>query len=519
MEFVHQSTIRKSNSLKSLLWLTPIGLYLFLVVNGWLGVNFGTHWDEHLFVEFADDFHIHGRLIPTLYLYPSFCYYLILLSAEIFRLLHPGLANVPSLLQNNDFSVFSRCVFVCIASLTVVWVYILTLKITNKYRFALLAGLIFCGSFEFSYHSRWAVSDLIAVQFAFLSTLMLFLDMSVARRIFWSACVAGIAAGTKYTAGIVCLNTLIFMAANLQPWESKDQQKAFIRQLCLMGAVFAIAFFITTPGCIYHMKTFFRELQAQRNIYAGGHVLSDTVNPGWEHFSKIMAYFVLALFSPLPAASIAISILCLAGVVSALLKQKWNILALFLVMFIYVIYVSTFRVMIVRNLLYVLPYFVVLAAYGLSSLHEFAGNKRGILAVDAALLCLIVLSLHFIVAASWSVHTKDSTDMKKNLALYLKEYGENRYVLSKGAGQLLPSGYEPVPVADNSTVYLVFLMKEVQPEHYPKIAFNRYTTIAGPRDVNFDYYPVWSGADRIVIVKFKNANREMLDDLGMAMNP
>jgi hypothetical protein len=515
---VNQSAIRKRNALKSLFWITPIALYLFLVLNGWFGVNFGTHWDEHLFVEFADDFHIHGRLIPTLYLYPSFCYYLILLSAEIFRLLHPGLANVPSLLQNNDFSMFSRCVFVCITSLTVVWVYILTLKITKKYPFALLAGLIFCGSFEFSYQSRWAVSDLVAVQFAFLSTTILFLDMSVARRIFWSACIAGIAAGSKYTAGIICVNILIFMAVNLKPWKSGDQRIAFIRQLFLVGVVFAITFFITTPGCIYHMKTFVWGIHEQRRIYAGGHVLSDTVNPGLEHFSKITAYFGLVLFSPLPAASIAISALCLVGVLNALLKKEWNIFALFLAMLIYIIYVSTFRVMIVRNLLYVLPYFVVLAAYGLFSLHEFARNKRGILAVDAVLLCLVALSLHFVVDASWSIHTKDSIDMKKDLALYLKENGGNRHVFSKGVGQLLPSGYEPAPVADNLTIYLVFLKNEVKPEHYPKIAFNQYTTIAGPEDVNFDYYPVWSGADRIVIMKLKNANREMLDDLGMAMN-
>ena len=399
-----------------------------------------------------------------------------------------------------------------------IWVYILTLKITKKYWFALLAGLIFCGSFEFSYHSRWAVSDLIAVQFAFLSTTILFLDMSAARRIFWSACIAGIAAGTKYTAGIVCLNTLIFMVVNLQPWKGVGQRKAFIRQLFLVGAVFAIAFFITTPGCVYHMKTFFSALHAQRRIYGGGHVLSDTVNPGWEHLSKMGAYFILVLFSRLPVASVFISILCLTGVVNALLKKDWNIFGLFLVMAVYIAYVSLFKVMIVRYILYVLPYFVVLAAYGLSALHEWFKNRRRILMVNAVLLCLVAFSLHAVVHASWSIYRKDSIDMKKEMALYLGANPENKYVFSASVRKLLAEPNSSTEASPRSEAFLMFLKNEVEPEHFPKIAFNRYKTIGGPQDVNFDYYPVWAGADRIVIVKLKNANQEMLDDLDMAMN-
>jgi len=491
--------------------VTPIVFYVFLVVNGWLGANFGRHWDEHLFVEFADDFHINGRWLPTLYLYPSFCYFLTLLAAGIFRLLHPGLADVPSLLQNMDFSMFSRGVFVCVTSLCVVWVYILALKITRRYWFAFMAGLIFCSSFEFSYHSRWAVSDLIAVQFACLSTLMLFLDMSLARRVWWSAFVAGIAAGTKYTAGIVCLNILIALATNIQPWKSAGQVKMLIRQLIPVGTLFGLAFFITTPGCVFHMKSFFRDLLMQKSIYAGGH-LGYTVNPGWEHFSKITAYIAQTLFSPLPAASIIIGAFCLTGTWFACLKREWNIFGLFLVMCIYIAYVSFFKVMIVRNLLYVLPYFVVLAAYGLFSLHEFAKNKRGVLAVDALIFCLLVFSLNAVVAASWSVHKMDAIDMKQDLARFLDKRGKNNYVLSRGVRQLAGPGNEHVAQSGD---HVVFLKSEIQDEHYPANRFGLYQTIAGPRDVNFNYYPTWSGKDRIVIMKLEDVNPEMLEDLGM----
>jgi hypothetical protein len=437
-----------------------------------------------------------------------------LLAAGIFRLLHPGLADTPSLMQNMDFYIFLRGTFVCVASLCVVWVYILVLKITKRCWFAFMAELMFCASFEFSYHSRWAVSDLIAVQFALLSTLMLFLDMSLTKRVCWGAFVAGIAAGTKYTAGIVCLNILILLMVSIQPWKNTGHAKMLIRHLIPAGILFVLAFVITTPGCIYHLKTFLHDLQMQKSIYAGGH-MGYTIQPGMQHLSKILAYFALALLSPVPLASVVISLLCLTGVVHAFLKKEWNILGLFLVMFVYMTYMSLFKVMIVRNLLYVLPYFVVLAAYGLQGLHEHLKNRLIVFVVNGLLLCLLALSLDSIVAASWSIYQRDTIDMKKELALFLNEHGKNGYAFSKGVRQLLAPGNQSRDTTNGTAQFLVFLKSEIKEEHLPANTFNTYKTIAGPQDVNFDYYPTWPGQDRIVIMKLQDANLEMLKDLNM----
>jgi hypothetical protein len=63
---------KKIEAGKFIIIATPAILYAFLVINGWLGANFGYHWDEYIFVGFVDDFHLHWRVIPTNYLYPSF---------------------------------------------------------------------------------------------------------------------------------------------------------------------------------------------------------------------------------------------------------------------------------------------------------------------------------------------------------------------------------------------------------------------------------------------------------------
>jgi hypothetical protein len=511
---MHQPADPKVKGRKVVILATPVVFYIFLLVNGFLGLNFGQHWDEHCLVDMVDHFYSTGTFIPVWYCYPSFCYFLTLFASCIFKWFHADMANIP-LVQNLGFTLFLRGIFLCVSSLCVVWVYVLTLKITKKYWLAFLSGLIFCSSFEFSYHSRWAVTDLVAVQFAFLSTLILFLDMGLSKRVLLSAFVAGVATGTKYTAGIVGINILIALLVDSLQTGKTDRAKTLVRYLMRAGFLFFIAFVLTTPGCLYHLKTFLSSLHALKVEYAGGHVLCDTLNPGWEHFSKIMVYIALSLFSKYPLVSFIISVLCLTGTGHALFNKRWDIFGLFLSMFAYIAFVSLLKTMIVRNLLYVLPYFVVLAAYGLQALHNRIKKRNGILALDAPLICLLAFSLYAIVVASWSIYKKDAIDMKQDLALFLKENGGNKYVFSNGVRQLLPAGYQPVNSADHANVLLVFLKNEVNLEHFSVIAFGRYKTIAGPTDINFDYYPDWSGPDRIVIINLKDANQKMLDDLGL----
>ena len=504
--------MQKITTNKFALIAAPAAFYLFLVINGLLGINFGQHWDEHIFVTFADDFHFNGRIIPPNYLYPSFCYFLVLAASIIFRWFH-ATAPDAALIDNMQFTLFTRGIFVCIASLCVIWVFILALKITKRFWAAVLAGLIFCCSFEFSYHSRWAVSDLIAVQFAFLSTLILFLDIQMSRRILISAFVAGIAAGTKYTAGIVFLNVLITLLTWTLSMEKTVRTKLLIKYLIYTGLAFGLAFVLTTPGCIYHLKTFLGALHGQKKIYGTGHLPCDTVTPGWPHFSRMAVYFIFYLFSKYNFASLIISVFVVIGTVHALRERKWEIFGLFLVMFIYVLYVSSFRVMLVRNDLYVFPYFVVLAAYGVCAWHECIKSTALVRAVDALLAVVIVCSLCGIVTASWSIHAMSSDNMNKDVAEFLKKHPQNAYFFSKEIQLGLPPGYDMARQPTNGPMFLVFFKNEVKDQDFPPNGFRRYGLVSGPQDINLNYYPTWSGVDRIMVIKFKEATPGMLFDV------
>ena len=493
---------------------TPVVLYLFLVVYGLLGTNFGHHWDEHLFVEFADDFHFNGRIIPTLYLYPSFCYYLVLAASIVFRLFHHLPAGA-SLIPNIQFTLFTRGIFVFLSSLSVIWVYVMTLKITKRFWVAAVAALIFCCSFEFSYHSRWAVSDLIAVQFAFLSTTILFFDIAMPQRILLSAAVAGIAAGTKYTAGIVCLNILITLAVWILGMEKSARAKCFLKYFVQVWLVFGFVFVVTTPGCIYHLKTFVHDLRFQKAMYGGGHLLCDTVGAGWPHFSRLAVYIVFCLFSKYSLASLVISVFVFMGTAWALREKRWDVFGLFFVMLIYVLYVSSHPLLIVRNDLYILPYFAVLAACGVYALHERVKSRALVRSADAVLAVVIAFSLFGVATASWSVYSMSSINMKNELAEFLRNHPQNRYFFSKDVRAELPPGYDIAGQPENRQTYLIFFKDEVDVKDLPPEGFDKYRMISGPQDVNLNYYPDWSGTNRIMLIRFKDANPRLLMDVNL----
>lgn len=494
--------------------VVPLILYGFLVINGCLGINFGRHWDEWFITSYVDDFYNNGPSLPNVYLYPSFCYFLELALAAVFRVFYPLAEGEPSVLVNTlNFTLLVRTVFTFIASLSVFWVCYLTWRVTDQRKAALVAGVIFCSSFEFSYHSRWGVTDLIATQFAILSTAILFNNKSLLSRLLWSSFVAGVAVGTKYTAGIVCLNIALTAIIETRPWGSTQSAKRFILYSVAAALVCFTTFIITTPGSVFKFDKFWNDLQYQRNMYGGFHIISDTLTAGWEHFLQMLSYYVLSLFSPFPIISVMLSLCCIAGAGLALIRREWKVLGLFLVILAYMIFMSRFNVMIVRNILYALPYFTVLAAYGLHVLYGSIATKKYLRGLDVILACMLGISLCWNASAAWSVFRKDTIDIQKEVIDFFKHNDRSKFILSQGVWELLyPPGVTPAPSRVDAP-YIIFMMREVSEVHYSKIGFNRYQMFATPWDVNEDYYPNWSGMNRIFIIKTQDANYYMLRDL------
>lgn len=490
---------------KILITLTPVILYFYLIINGILGVKFGKHWDEWIFIKSAADSIKTGVLLPHNYIYPSFCYYTDLISAVIYKIIF-GIDDAGSLLADQHFFHYLRCVFVLISSLTVIWVYIISYRITKNYTASLISGLIICSSFEFCYHFRWAVSDCIAVQFVVLSAMFLFLNIDSRDKIILSSFAAGIAAGTKYTGGIAILNIIIFILIILI---SRDLNfKTAVRYALLLAVFFVLGFFLTTPGAIPEYRLLKSALTFQTNVYTTGHY-GHTVESGLDHFIRICRYILFSLFSRNDRISIAVTLLAVIGLLFVVLKKDRLTAGLFFTMLVYCIYVSTFSVMIVRNILYVLPFFAVFASIGFVQITGVFKNRKFGILTGVIIMSMLIYSCSYVVKSTWSIRNSVNDVISKDLDDYIKENSDKDFILSPKVSSRFYSGnYINKEPRDNS--YLVFYKNEVPFQLYTANIRGQFIKIIGMDDVNFDYYPTWSGKDRIVIMKYSNASEQMI---------
>jgi hypothetical protein len=475
---------------------TPVILYAFLLINGMLGIDFGKHWDEGFFVIQAQETFESGILLPSRYIYPSFCYDLTVIGIVVYRAIL-GNIDIATLAQDYNFYLFMRFVYCAIASLTVVWVYVLAFKIGERYWPSLVAGLVVCSSFEFSYHSRWAVSDCVAVQFATLSTLFVFLNISRRSKILLGALVAGIAAGTKYTAGIVCVNVLALVLDGVRV--NRKDAKAVAVELGFFCASLFAGFVLTTPGSILEMSQFLQDLAWQKGIYSTGH-LGYTVAPGLGHVGKILCYTALSLFSKNSAISAVVFAAALLGAFSLLMRRQWHLFCLFGVMVLYIAFVASFDVMIVRNLLVILPFFALLASLGCRYLGDWIQAGRVNVAIDIGISALLCYSCSSVVVASLSVYNKDKIDMAQEVQEYIQHNRGKKFYFSPKALALKNVQNNADTPSEGS--YVMFFKDEIPYTQYRANVFNQFVRTIGVDDVNFNYYPTWSGVDRIVVARY-----------------
>lgn len=489
---------------KYLIYYTPFILYLFLLINGIAGAGFGEHWDEHAFLRPACE-SIHSiSFLPHEYIYPSFCYYIILFAGWLYKMF-TGISDARLLISSPEFYFYIRTIFICISSLSVIWVYFLSLKITKDYYSSLLAGLILCGSYELSYHFRWAVSDCIVMQFAALSVLILFLKIERRNKIIFSSLISGVCAGTKYTGGMILLNVLLFII--ITSVHEKRHIKNILRELLLMGLFSLAGFLITTPGAVLENSKFIAGLKTQSMIYSTGH-LGHTVDPGFDHFSKILLYTITEFFSGNDLLSILIFMLAFYGIIISIAQKKTSVICLFITLLCYVIFISAYKVMIVRNIMYLLPFFAVFASIGFHDLKNHFSGPRERFAFMMITGIITLGSCVLVAFSSYDLNRKDRIDLSAELNDYIVSHPEEKFVLSGKSCVLMNKKKDDNSSADNA--YLLFFKNEVPVEFYKANIKGQFRDVIGVNDVNFDYYPTWSGKDRIIVMKYSDAGNDIL---------
>ena len=524
--------------------------FCLLVGTGLTSLDFGAHWDEHdQFIRPVEKSIETETLLPFQYYYPSLGY---LISMVV---LTPQVVSPPPLDSSDPINLASshaplkkrvlqavrseryhlqlRGTFLVISSLAVVWVFLLVRHWRNSIFEAFLASCFLALSWEVSYHLRWLATDGVVMQFGALVGLLTILGQlgKGPPRIFLAAAaVAGLATGTKYTAGALTLPVCVAAWYGI----GSDRLSSVRVSYGWVFAVFAGTYLVTTPGMLLQPVLFVQTLAVVANAYIGWNGYTHGgyhVGGLADHLSKMLEYFGLVLFSTKPALSIAVFGLILVGTLSLLKNDRRTATVFLCFPIFYVLYFATRQTMIVRNLLVLVPFFSVLAARGFMCVwmlsltvtkREEARWRYALMATRPFLVLFVVAYVSFnsywLVYAAESVRDRGSTRFLEEATAYLNaEQNERVYVTRNVREALLPVGLVPqrfTRTLDDADL-IVFWMKKDGFQRWQDWPVNRRNILYrqfGPYEVNLNYYLTWVGDDRILVMKKPEAEKTKVLD-------
>jgi 4-amino-4-deoxy-L-arabinose transferase-like glycosyltransferase len=518
-------SIGKINLRQTALQAGILGAFLLALFFGFAGVDYGPQWDQNLIKGHVNQYIRTGNFLPGEYIYPPVSTYIAtstLIPYAIPFVLRYGTNWFPTqqyllneVLKNpNDAFLWNlRRVFVFFTLLAVVWV-----GIAAGQR-DWLAGLVAAGalafSWEISYHSRLIHPDGPAMQFGSLALMFSFLafykkkPFNYAVWLGLAAAAAALATASKYTSGIFLIAVMVF-AFGIFKAEGYKLGKVIISLFGIL-LIFGVVFILLVPGVFLEQPIFIQHLLYTQSVYAHGHGMH-TVQAGFDYFERVMQYLFLAAFSYNPFLAVLIPSLAILGVYSLLKhgneRSPYLALALGGVPFLYILFLSTNRALIVRNLLIVLPSIAILAGFGftflLRILKPYAIGWR--LLPIGALLLVLGWNLQWISYTAWTIRMRNSDVFASQAIQAIREHPDEWVYVTPSALKLL--GNEDLPAnassrfSGNEDLVLFAYLGDARDEdegYWPINFYGASPMIFGPQDINMDWYTSWPGVERLVL--------------------
>jgi hypothetical protein len=493
-------------------------LLLLFVVTGIRGVDLGYHWDEvgyHL--NPARQMVASGVLLPRAYIYPTVGKWLILLPA-VPAAIRGALdakgdpqrvqAAMLAAIDAPDYLLKVRCLYIVVSSLAILWIYGAALALGYRRWAALVAAAGVGLSWEFATHARWVVTDCILVQFSALTLFMLAIHHRTGkiRWIYGAASAAGLCTGTKYPG--VFLLVPVLLASVLAPPARRMLARA--RRAVLLCATAFVVYLITTPGTVLDPFTFLGGTGFISNYYAHGHG-GYTATSVWNHVGIVFTYLSIAYFSPYrPLAVILFAGVLVGGVLWIRTDRRFGaVLVLFPVVFL-VFFCVTYRVVTVRNYLFLTPFLAILLGRGVEELDRRVRQPRvrGLLAT--VLTMVLLANAIWLVRAAESIRHVDPKTEVRDAIDYVKQHPGTRFRLSAQVRALMAQQQLQIPLnvtRGADAAHVVFFGHAEGPDPWDYKVNDPWLTeeTFGPLEMNFNWYPTWFGHDRVVVMTMEKA--------------
>jgi len=493
-------------------------LFALFIYTGLRGVDFGYHWDEA-------EWHLEpGRLmvksgifLPRKYIYPSFDKWLVIWPAFP-AAIRAALENEgqPLAIQaamvadmaDGRYLLRARAMFIVVSSLGILWVYGAALALRYRAWQALVAAAGLGLSWEFAYHSRFAVADCLLVQFSALTLFMLALFRRTAQPhwLYAAACAVGLCTGTKYT-GVFLLAPVLVTGFLSLPWS------AYFRQAWRAALLCALAFgvyLILTPATVLDPFLWLTETHGISEYYKhshGGYTAQGALHHAW----IVLSYYLFAFYSPYQWLAVPLFVATVFGTVSWLRRDfRFGALLIGFPMLFLTMFCAQYRVVVVRNYLFVAPFFALLMARGVADLADWLPRSWQRWGLAAALLGALFVNGSWLIAAGESIRHNDPTLFARQALDYVRDHANVRFRVSRKILSLARFAAIPLPpniVNGGDASEVVFFGDSEGPGSWNWRVNDPWLTRAvfGTREVNFNWYSSWSGPDRVVVMAIDKA--------------
>ncbi|MEM7354967.1 MAG: glycosyltransferase family 39 protein [Acidobacteriota bacterium] len=446
--------------------------------------------DEGTYRHHANEIN-NGNFLRPSYFYPHLLYYIDAFATWLAALgSKPVLAASGWVFGVSDWAIFcrllGRLITAVLAGLTVVPIFRLAERFGGLYAGS-VAGLLIGFAPVYNHGAHVNTSDVPSAFFAAmaLDAVGRLLQGENRRDYVLAGVYAGLAAGTKYPAGVVA----IAIVAVYLKWRLSERR--FSWSLAWAGIPSLLVFLMTTPGlALFPQESIFGSKGALFGFrqYSRGGWIGVVVDSNWVYYGKL----ILASFA-WPAI-----ILGLLGLL--LLQGKRRIQAMWLLPFpvLYVSLISSMNMVVERNLYPGLPAIAALLGIGIWALREALAprlpGRQNLLAVALAGACLIVPFVQVVaqdmgyagastrrVSAQWIYdHLPHGTSILKerytpNLFSNAFKVQKTRWAGSYTVDGLLATDFDFVVLA--STAFERFMRPELHFRDYHKLTERNYREI------------------------------------------
>lgn len=497
------------------------------------GVDFGSHWDEPLHFSAAQRMLASGTMLPGFYLYPSMIYDLFMVGTapdlvSAYRAAEPRLKkchdmsfaaglelqrqNITEVLTGlretfgrREHHLRVRTVFISISALAIIWVYLTVLFLGRTPEEALLAAAVQASSWEVAYHSRWIACDTVTMQFGILTTLLSVLAIKSVRSnwpLWLAAVAAGLACGTKYTAGLTLVTVLV---AAWFPTALESRVRIRIMISVKIGLLFGLTYLISTPATLLEPMLFWTHFAYMPHAYKLGW-FGHSVTAGLPHLLRNIQYLAVSSLSPFAGVSLLLFASSIWGLTryAAASRRTGAILLVYPVSMLLVM--SMQWAFIVRNLMPILPFLAIGAAHGIASLIEAVRNSKAKIILAGIAAMMMLANLGWLAFAASTIRERGQPEYLVKFERYVRYHSSYTYGTSpRVLGELSRLG---LAVPENLTTnlaradYVCLYHREVLGDICWFPAQNPFMTRTwfGPREVNINYYPDWNGDDHLLVM-------------------